>query len=201
MQLTFHESGDVHHRHLRELLDAALDDALGKFAQVEEGVRSGIVLPLQGQVEVEDGDVRSTGFHHLGAFRVLGEVVHGGVYLLVHFDEGEVGVRAVVEAQADQAGAVARLAVHVLQAGDLDKLLTQGADDGVLQLAGGGVRGGDLHRDFRYGDVRQQGDGQGEVRHQPDNEAGGEGHQYGNGALYKEFDHSFLLFDHDKFTL
>ena len=58
-------------------------------------------------------------------FGIPGQIVHGGVNLLVHFYEGKVGIRTEVEAQADDACTIARLAVHVLQFRHLDELLPQ----------------------------------------------------------------------------
>ena len=62
----------------------------------------------------------SVSYTHLSArelentvVKPLRQIVHGGVKLLVHFYEGKVGIRTEVEAQADDACTIARLAIHV----------------------------------------------------------------------------------------
>ena len=193
LNLPFQQARHVHHSHFRQLLDATFDHGLGKLAQVKErllphALRSAVVL--QRQVQVEHGDVRRAGLHHFRAFRLFGEVAHRRVYLLVHLDEGEVRIRAVLKGKADNARPVPRFAADILQHGDLHQLAPQRPHHRIFQLARRSVGGGYLHRDLRNGDIRKQRHGQRGIRHQPDDKAGGESHQYGNGAPDQKSNHT-----------
>ena len=78
---------------------------------------------------------------------VAGQGVHSGVDFLVDGYEGEVDVHAVVEVHPYGGGAVAAFAAYLFQPADLLQLAAHVGRGGVLQLACGGVGGGDAHRD------------------------------------------------------
>ena len=115
-------SGNVCHRHFGQLLDAPFHHVFRQFAQGEEllfvRVRERSVV-LQGHVQIQHGNVRRTRLDGLGAFGFLRQAVHGGIYLLVHFDEGQVGVHPEVELHADDACTVACLALDFTKSGHL----------------------------------------------------------------------------------
>ena len=91
LQLLLHHTGNIHHRHLGQLFDTTLDDVFSKTAQFKKST----VIPtavcaiiLQRQIQIEYGNIRSTRLHHFGTFGILGEIVHRGINLFIHFDKG-----------------------------------------------------------------------------------------------------------------
>ena len=72
--------------------------------------------------------------------------------------------------------------MDIAEAGHLGQLLTDRLDHRILELAGGGLLVVHLDRDLRDGDIGQQGNRQGEIGHQAQQETGREGHEYRNGA-------------------
>ncbi len=135
---------------------------------------------LQGQVQVEHGDVRRARLDDFRTFRFLGEIVHRGVYLLVDLDKGKVRIGAELERQADDTRPVPRFAMDVLQGGNLNQLAAQRFHNRVFQFAGGGIRGGNLYGNLRNGDIRKQRYRQCGISHQANYKTGGERHQHGD---------------------
>ena len=150
--LAVRSAADVHHRHFRELLDALGDDVLGELAHLQE-VPAAV---LEGHVDVEGRDVRRAGLEHLRALDA-GQRSHRAVNLLVDLDVEIVDVPAFLEGQGHRRAAVHGLGADVLQVAYLHEALPQWFDHGVVHLARGHVRGGDLDRhvrDVHIGDER-----------------------------------------------
>ena len=85
-----------------DLIDANINQRahLQKGVPVRFPVRH---ILLQRHVQVEHRDVRRARLDGLRPCRIPGQAVHGRVNLLVHLDEGQVGIRAEIERQADDA--------------------------------------------------------------------------------------------------
>ena len=186
-----HQTGHVHHRHLRQLLDPSLDDLLRQLAEIQEGRLA--LSPLQGQVQAKNGNIRRAGLHHTGAIQLPRQVIHGRVNLLIHLDKGQVRVRAIVETQPNDRCPITRLAMDVTQARHLHQLLPDGLHHRVLQLPSRTVRPRHLHGDLRDSDVGQERDRQREIGGQPHDEKSGERHQYRNRPLKQKTNHKRIL--------
>ncbi|CDD50617.1 unknown [Bacteroides sp. CAG:875] len=187
----------VGHGHLRQLFDAPLHHVLRQRAHLQEGILVRFPVRhilLQRHVQVEHRDVRRARLDGLRPCRIPGQAVHGRVNLLVHLDEGQVGIRAEIERQADDARTVARLAPHLAEPRHLHELPSQWSHHRVLQLAGRRVLPAHLHGDLRNVYVRKQRYGQREVSHQPHDEAGGESHEYRYRSFYQKSYHSTDMF-------
>ena len=115
LQHSSRHAGYVGHGHFGQLLDASLHHVLRQFAQGQELLFVRILIRavvLQRHVQVQHRYVRSARLDGLGAFGLLGQAVHGCVYLFVHLDKGQVGVHPEVELHADNARTVSGLTLY-----------------------------------------------------------------------------------------
>ena len=203
LQLALHQSCDIHHGYLCQLLDTPFDNAFGKFTQIEEStfVRLSVsAVILQGEAEIEYRNIGSTCFYYFRTVCILRQVVHGGVNLLIHFDKSKIRIGAEVEIQPDKTCPIMRLAIHIFQTSHLDKLLAQWFHHRILQLTRRSILCRDLYCNLRDGNIRQQRYRQREIRYHTDNKTCGKRHQYGNGPLYQELNHPFYFLFSITFT-
>ena len=191
-QILSRYAGDVGHSNLGQLLDAAAYDIVGQVAHLQEPrlVRWPIrAVAPQGHVEIKHRDVGGRSLDGLGAACVARQCVHRRVDLLVDFDEGEIGIHAIVKFELYDGHPVAGQALDLVEAAHLQQLAAHGGGHVVLKFAGAGVVTLYLHGDMRYGDAGQQTHGQREVCDETHYHAGQESHYYRDGALEKEMDH------------
>ena len=128
----------VCHRHLGQLFNASFHHVVGQFAQGEKLLFVHLLIGpgiLQCHVKVEHRYVRGARLDGLGPLGFLGQAVHGGVNLLVHLNEGQIGVHAKVERHAYDARPVACLALNLAQSRHLQQLAAHRCHHRVLQLA------------------------------------------------------------------
>ena len=182
--LALRPAAQVHHRHLRQLLDALGDHVFREFAHPQE-----IAARLaQRHVDIERRDVGGARLEDLGAVDAR-ERSHRPVDLLVDFDVEIVDVLPFFEGERHRGAAVLGLGADVLEMGDLHERLAQGRDDGVVELARRQVRRRHLHGHVGYVHVGNQRHGQppdaDETQHHEDQQD----HRDGDGTVQKLAEH------------
>ncbi len=143
----------INHCHLRKLLKPLYQNILCKAAQFKKLY---LICPLAPQINVKNRQVGSRSLDDSRPFHISRQAAHRCINLFINLNKRIINISSMPEPKTNNSISITSLTGHILQMGNLHKLIAHLPDNTILYLAYRLAWTTNLHSNLRDINIRHQ---------------------------------------------